>query len=197
MVLANARLSAQSAKGYRRVRRLVAPALESLSAVAAQTEPDAGRLIELGAIQGRVHITGSLKFDISLPPSTQEAGAALRHQWGSERSVWIASSTHDGEEDVVLDAFAKVQKQLPNALLVLVPRHPERFARVATLCTRRKFSGGSSRISRMAASTVSHTCLPTWCRARDRLQNRCGSLGSPRENRSSHLRTQLSLRPTS
>lgn len=140
VILANARLSAQSAKGYRRLRWLVAPALDSLAAVAAQTEPDAQRLITLGAHEARVHITGSMKFDVSLPPSTHEAGAALRRQWGSERSVWIASSTHDGEEDVVLDAFVRVQQKLPNALLVLVPRHPERFSRVASLCARRRFS---------------------------------------------------------
>ncbi|MCH9674994.1 MAG: lipid IV(A) 3-deoxy-D-manno-octulosonic acid transferase [Gammaproteobacteria bacterium] len=140
IILANARLSAQSAKGYGRVRGLIEPAVKTFAAVAAQTEPDAERLVGLGIAPERVVVTGSLKFDVSLPPSTQEAGAALRHRWGSERSVWIASSTHDGEEEVVLDAFSEIQRQHPDALLVLVPRHPERFARVAALCVRRKFA---------------------------------------------------------
>ena len=140
VALVNARLSAKSVQGYRRVQALIAPALETFSVIAAQTVADATRIGSLGVSNHRIHITGNLKFDFTLPPSTQEVGGVLRRQWGEGRNVWIASSTHEGEEDIVLDAFARIQYQYPDALLVLVPRHPERFARVGALCRQRKFS---------------------------------------------------------
>ncbi|MEO5702895.1 MAG: lipid IV(A) 3-deoxy-D-manno-octulosonic acid transferase [Gammaproteobacteria bacterium] len=140
LVLANARLSEQSASKYRPVRRLLAETLAKISIVAAQTAQDAQRLIALGAIPACVHVTGSIKFDVKITASLREEAAVLRRSWGVERAVWVAASTHEGEEKPVLDAFDAVKKVIPRSLLVLVPRHPERFTRVAVLCQKRGYA---------------------------------------------------------
>lgn len=134
VLLVNARLSARSAAGYGRVRGLTAATLACLHGVAAQSRADAERLIALGASPERVRVTGSIKFDMKIPASLTEQAAVLRRDWGQQRPVWIAASTHEGEDEMVLDAQRGVRERFPNALLVLVPRHPERFARVAALC---------------------------------------------------------------
>jgi 3-deoxy-D-manno-octulosonic-acid transferase len=87
-----------------------------------------------------VHVTGNIKFDVNLPADLPERAARLRRAWGERRPVWIAASTHAGEEEPVLSAFALVQTRFPDALLVLVPRHPERFDKVAEICRRRGYS---------------------------------------------------------
>lgn len=132
VVLANARLSARSASRYRYIGALIATTLEKLTAVGAQSKADRERLIALGASPSAL-VTGNIKFDLRLPASVQESGRALRRIWGQDRSVWIAASTHEGEEEQVLEAFTAVREQHPDCLLVLVPRHPERFARAAQL----------------------------------------------------------------
>lgn len=134
VLLVNARLSARSAAGYRRVWPLTAATLASLYGIAAQTRADADRLIALGAIPSRVRVTGSIKFDMKIPASLTEQAAALRREWGVQRPVWIAASTHEGEDEQILEAHRDIRRRFPNALLVLVPRHPERFARVVALC---------------------------------------------------------------
>lgn len=134
VLLVNARLSARSAAGYGRVPGLTAATLECLHGIAAQSRADADRLIGLGAPPERVRVTGSIKFDMKIPASLTEQAAVLRRDWGPQRPVWIAASTHEGEDEMVLDAHRGVRERFPNALLVLVPRHPERFARVAALC---------------------------------------------------------------
>ncbi|MEQ6340262.1 MAG: lipid IV(A) 3-deoxy-D-manno-octulosonic acid transferase [Gammaproteobacteria bacterium] len=139
LILANARLSERSAAGYRRIAGLTHQTLGNITAVAAQTQDDARRLISLGADDARVHVTGNIKFDISIPASLHEQAVALRQEWGAERPVWIAASTHEGEDEQVLEAFAAVRQAVPDALLVLVPRHPERFPRVAALCRKRGY----------------------------------------------------------
>ena len=139
VILANARLSERSAAGYRRFGKLARNMLAQVTAVAAQTSDDARRFIELGARQERVRITGSVKFDLKLSASTREEGQAIRRCWGVERAVWIAASTHEGEEEQVLDAFSLVLRSVNDCLLVIVPRHPERFSKVAALCRKRGF----------------------------------------------------------
>lgn len=139
VVLANVRLSARSAAGYARFGALVRAMLANVEVVAVQSEDDATRLVELGADPSRVHVTGSIKFDVRLPASLIEQAQALRRIWGVERNVWIAASTHEGEDEQVLDAFSIVSGAVSGCLLVLVPRHPERFSRVAALCRRRGF----------------------------------------------------------
>ena len=138
-VLANARLSERSARGYARVQPLTREALGHFAIIAAQAQADAGRFMALGAPASRVEVTGSIKFDQGLPASLHEQAEAARRAWGADRSVWVAASTHEGEDEPVLAAHRAVRAAIPNALLVLVPRHPERFERVAELATRAGF----------------------------------------------------------
>jgi 3-deoxy-D-manno-octulosonic-acid transferase len=133
IIIVNARISERSLGAYRRLGSLSADALGKVSIVAAQSKRDAARMIEIGADQGRVTVTGNMKFDLSLPPGLLERGDALRLGWGSDRLVLTAGSTHEGDEGPVLQAFKGVLQTFPSALLVLVPRHPERFGRAAQL----------------------------------------------------------------
>lgn len=126
--LVNARLSAKSAHGYGRVAGLIRPALASLSGVAAQTGADAERLAGLGAV--RPEVTGNLKFDVTAPPDTIERAEALRRHFAG-RFVFLAASTRDGEETLILDTCLELG--IPDLLLVIVPRHPQRFDAVAAL----------------------------------------------------------------
>ncbi len=139
VVLANARLSVRSAAGYRRIARIVRKTLGDAAAIAAQSRDDAERFIGLGAHSERVRVTGSVKFDVRLPPSLMEEAQVLRRQWGVDRSVWVAASTHEGEESQVLDAFDRVLRVHPDCLLVIAPRHPERFGVVSSLCRKRGY----------------------------------------------------------
>lgn len=132
VILANARLSARSAKGYGRFGRLLRPAFSGLRGVAAQTAEDAERLRVLGA--NPVEICGNLKFDLTLTAGCLELGQAWRAACVG-RPVWVAASTREGEEGLVLDAWQGIEGERP--LLVLVPRHPQRFGEVAALCASR------------------------------------------------------------
>ncbi|WP_246172878.1 lipid IV(A) 3-deoxy-D-manno-octulosonic acid transferase [Thermochromatium tepidum] len=134
--LVNARLSERSARGYARLPCLIRPALARFSLIAAQTRADARRLIALGAPRPCVQVTGNLKFDPVQPEDLATRAGEIRHLWGAERPVWVAASTHEGEEIQVLQAHRRLLAQRPEALLVLVPRHPERFDAVASLIAR-------------------------------------------------------------
>lgn len=140
VVLANARLSAQSAKGYARLGGFTREALGRFVAICAQSSDDAARFRALGAPAERVRVTGSIKFDVRQPGSLQDHAEVLRRLWGIHRPAWVAASTHEEEEEQVLDAHRNVLDRLPEALLVLVPRHPERFDRVAALVERQGFT---------------------------------------------------------
>ena len=129
ILLASARLSERSAQRHRRLGALFRDALRDVT-IAAQTRVDAERFVAIGAAPARIHVTGNIKFDIALPPDVEEAGQALREAQFAGRPVWVAGSTHAGEEDIVLDAHEKVRAQLRDALLILVPRHPNRFEQV-------------------------------------------------------------------
>ena len=134
-LLANARLSARSAQRYARLGRFTRDTFAHIDCIAAQTEADAARFRALGVAADRVFVTGSIKFDIRIPASLEEQVEVLRREWGG-RPVWVAGSTHEGEDELVLQAHHQVLSSFPNALLILVPRHPERFERVAGLCKR-------------------------------------------------------------
>ncbi len=136
VVLANARLSDRSARGYARLGRFTRDTFARFALVAAQGEVDAQRFIDLGVAPDRVKVTGSIKFDLRQPASLQEGAEAMRRLWGCDRPVWVGASTHEGEEELLLAAHRKIRRQSPRALLVLVPRHPERFDRVAALAAR-------------------------------------------------------------
>jgi 3-deoxy-D-manno-octulosonic-acid transferase len=140
VVLANARLSERSAVGYGRLGRFTGKVLSCIRVIAAQSEADAGRFVELGYPRENISITGSIKFDTRQAAIVKEQAEAMRRLLGVSRPIWIASSTRDGEEESVLAAHRLVLESNPAALLLLVPRHPERFDKVAQLCRQRGFS---------------------------------------------------------
>jgi len=137
--LINARLSERSARGYERVRTLVAPIMKSISWVAAQAEPDAERFRRIGVAPTHVAVTGSVKFDVDIPGQVRHSAEDCRRVFGA-RPVWIAGSTHAGEDEQLLTAHREVIRRHPGALLVIVPRHPERFDTVAQLALAQGFS---------------------------------------------------------
>jgi len=132
MLLVNARLSAKSQLGYQGFLPLIRPALEKLAGIAAQTSADGKRLKSIGA--GEICITGNLKFDVTPAPEKLQLGAEWRRSFG-RRPVWLAASTREGEEPLILDAFSRLD--LPDLLLLLVPRHPQRFNEVAAMVQER------------------------------------------------------------
>ena len=138
LVLASARLSPKSVARYRRFGALFRPVFSGATFVAAQSAEDADRFIAIGADPARTRVVGNVKFDVDMDPAMLEFGRALRSAWAT-RPVWIAGSTHAGEEEMVLTAHSAVLADAPDALLLLVPRHPERFQAVADLLGRRGF----------------------------------------------------------
>ena len=131
LVLASARISPRSVKSYRRIVPLFREALSHGIVIAAQSKSDAQRFRELGAAPERTFVTGNLKFDIEVDPSHVDTGQDLREMLGASRPVWIAASTHEGEEDELITANRRLREQHEDALLVIVPRHPERFDELA------------------------------------------------------------------
>jgi len=136
IVLTNVRLSARSHRGYRRFRPLIATALGHVARYGVQSGDDARRIIDLGAKPDAVTVTGSIKFEVQLPASLREVAEAERNNWGVQRAVWIVGSSHAGEEEIALSVYDRLKSKHPNLLLVLVPRHPERFDAVERLCRR-------------------------------------------------------------
>ena len=138
VVLVSARITPRSFARYRRVAaRLFQEALGELALVAAQSEADADRFLALGAPRALTHVIGNLKLELEPGAALDAQGAAFRERLFGGRPTWVAGSTHEGEEQQVLEAHAAVRARLPAALLVLVPRHPQRFERVAELMVRR------------------------------------------------------------
>ncbi|MCP5424111.1 MAG: lipid IV(A) 3-deoxy-D-manno-octulosonic acid transferase [Gammaproteobacteria bacterium] len=135
LVVANARLSPRSARHYGKLPGFTAEVLTHTTLIAAQGESDAAQFRALGA--PRVRVVGNLKYDLTLPPGLPARGRELRRMLGENRPVWIAASTHSGEDEQVLDAFSTLRARFTDMLLLLVPRHPERFTPVALLCERR------------------------------------------------------------
>ena len=137
VVLANARLSARSARRYARFPALARWAFSNLSGIAAQTQADAERFVALGA--HGVAVTGNVKFDLAVPDAMRALGHEFRSRFGAERRVWVAGSTREGEEALLLDAFAQLPAS-PDVVLVIVPRHPQRFDEVAAMAAARGFA---------------------------------------------------------
>ena len=130
LLLVNGRLSQQSAIGYRKLGSVAKIGLQSLNAIAAQTESDAARFANLGA-GNIISVIGNLKFDVMPPDNAINLGQQLRNTIGAHRPIFLAASTRDGEDELILEAVA--QAKVPNLLTVIVPRHPQRFDEVATL----------------------------------------------------------------
>jgi 3-deoxy-D-manno-octulosonic-acid transferase len=137
LVLASARISPRSMRRYRRLVSLFRETLSHGIVIAAQSEADAQRFISIGASPERTHVTGNIKFDFELQDDVRVKGEDWRRGQAPRRPVWVAGSTHEGEETIVLEAHAALRRSHPDALLVLVPRHPGRFADVRQLLDRR------------------------------------------------------------
>ena len=132
VLVLNARLSEKSQQGYQKVAKLTQIIMRSITVLASHNKKDAERFIELGLISSKSHVTGSIKFDIS-PSIEQLASVAnLKAQYKTqERFVWVAGSTHPLEHEMILNAHQQLLKKYPNSLLVIAPRHPEQFDKVA------------------------------------------------------------------
>jgi len=135
VVLANARMSERSAAGYARFRGLTGEMLKAVNMVACQAPADSDRLLTLGLPANQLATTGSIKFDLELDAQLRSKAAELRESWNSSsRNILVAASTHPGEDEIILEAFKTLRESDDNCLLVLVPRHPERFDSVHGLC---------------------------------------------------------------
>jgi len=137
VILANARLSEKSARGYQKIAPLVKPMLQSMDAIVAQHQDDGARFVDLGLPKQALSISGNIKFDLTLDTEMQSSAQQLCQQWrgAASRPIWLAASTHRGEDEIILRAHRKIVEELQQPpLLVLVPRHPERFAAVENLC---------------------------------------------------------------
>lgn len=144
-LLVNGRLSERSARGYARFSALTSPMLNNLQLALIQNQVDAARFVQLGLQESKLRVTGNIKFDLSLTDELRLRATELKKQFtaGGERIIWIAASTHQGEDEIILDAFAGVRKNpginAQQLMLILVPRHPERFEKVGQLCEARGF----------------------------------------------------------
>jgi 3-deoxy-D-manno-octulosonic-acid transferase len=132
LVLASARISPRSVNRYRRLVGLFRETLSHGIFIAAQSQEDAERFRSIGASAERTHVVGNIKFDFGYPPDMEARGHELRQMLGAHRPVWVAGSTHEKEEDLLIAAHRRIRERFTTALLVLVPRHPPRFSEVAT-----------------------------------------------------------------
>jgi 3-deoxy-D-manno-octulosonic-acid transferase len=138
VALVNARLSERSARSYRRILPVIQKMLKSINVIAAQFQADADRFIALGFPAEAIQVTGSLKFDLTLPLELSEQAQRWRKNWGENRPVWIAASTHPGEEELILQAFTQVRRFFPDLLLVSIPRHVDRVPQLEQLYSSQK-----------------------------------------------------------
>ena len=140
LILVSARISPRSVPGYRKLLPLIRETLSHGIIIAAQSQVDADRFLALGANPARTCVMGNIKFDVEADPAVLQEGKDLRAELFGDRPVWIAASTHEGEEEIVLDVHRDLLARHPDLLLVLVPRHPERFSPVRDLTVKRHFS---------------------------------------------------------
>ncbi|MDC2826634.1 lipid IV(A) 3-deoxy-D-manno-octulosonic acid transferase [Rodentibacter pneumotropicus] len=138
-IVANARLSARSAKRYGKVRLRLQGMWSQISLVAPQDQISEKRFIDLGYPKEKITLTGNIKYDLTISRSLLEKIQILHDQWVKERQIWITASTHEGEEEIILQAHRRLLRKYPHLLLLLVPRHPERFNLVAKLIEKEKF----------------------------------------------------------
>ncbi len=134
MMLANARLSPASTKGYLKIKGLIEETLQRLEVIAVRSQVDAIRFKQLGALDKQIMVAGNIKFDLKINEEQIKKGQIRKEQWGVKRPVWVAASTHAGEEDQILSVYSHLLQAYPKLLLVLIPRHLERFDAVFDLC---------------------------------------------------------------
>lgn len=140
LTIINARLSANSAKGYQKIPALVKPALNCVAWVATQTEEDRHRFIEIGATEQHTLTTGNLKFDLEANDSLVQQAQIVKQKIFKNRFVWLIASTHEGEENVFLELYPQLKLQIPELLLMIVPRHPERFELVKQMAEKQSLN---------------------------------------------------------
>ena len=141
LMIVNARLSTKSTHEYSRISGLVAETLSNVNTIAVRSKADADRFVKLGAIADQIEAVGNIKYDLELNEARILQGENWREQWGDERPVWVVASTHKGEDEIILDIYRNLLKQFTDLILVLVPRHPERFDKVYSLCQNLKEQG--------------------------------------------------------
>jgi 3-deoxy-D-manno-octulosonic-acid transferase len=139
IALINARLSDKSLVGYRIFSKFTKLILSYITVIAAQSEMDAKRFISLGAKTDKTFITGNLKFDITIPDSVYEESQSIKIKFG-HRPIFLAASTHDGEEIILLNALLKIKVMIPECLLIIAPRHPNRTSKIRKLCDKKFLS---------------------------------------------------------
>ncbi len=130
LFIINARLSERSARAYKRIPSLVVPALSRVTRILTQTREDKERFTEIGMPDDKIEIAGNIKFDVSIPEDVIKQGGLLKRQSFPGRFVWIVASTHKGEDEIFMDIYQQIKAEIPELLLLLVPRHPERFQSV-------------------------------------------------------------------
>jgi len=149
----NARLSEKSCQHYAKYQFVFNLFAKNISQILCQYNSDAERFSRLGYPKSSLHVTGSIKFDITIPAEIMESSCKLRAELGKKRAIWIAASTHQGEDDILLQVHQHVLKEVPNALMILVPRHPERFASVSEMAEQR----GLNTITRTSKKSITET----------------------------------------
>jgi len=140
LLLINGRLSTKSVHSYRKVKWLFTPTINHFDQILTQSQIDCEHFLALGANPNHCRSSGNLKFDISVNKSLKAKQSELRGFIQGERQLWVVASTHQGDEDIILSVFTQLLKKNPELLLVIVPRHPERFDEVAQLCTKQGFT---------------------------------------------------------
>ena len=140
MVLVSAKISQQSLYYYQKLLPLFRETLSHGILIAAQSERDAERFLSLGAAPEKTWIMGNIKFNVELPTDIQQSGQSFRFDTFQKRPIWIAASTHQDEEELILNAHKEILKVVSNMLLILVPRHPERFNKVKQLLKNKKYN---------------------------------------------------------
>lgn len=134
LLLINGRLSDKSMKSYQKLHWLITPCLRRFDKILTQSSDNQANFLKLGAEKSACHISGNLKFDLQIDPALSQKQALLSQFISDERDVWLVASTHEGDEAIALASFEQLQQSNPNLLLILVPRHPERFDSVYQLC---------------------------------------------------------------
>lgn len=140
LYIINARLSEKSAGGYQKIPALISPALAQVKLIATQTQNDAQRFVAIGAKSEVVRTLGNIKFDVEVSNDIIEQGLRLKADLFSGRFVWLIASTHKDEEAIFLEIYKEIKQKIPELLLVIVPRHPERFGEVKKLCEQHRLA---------------------------------------------------------
>ncbi|MCW8333606.1 lipid IV(A) 3-deoxy-D-manno-octulosonic acid transferase [Vibrio paucivorans] len=140
IVLVNGRLSEKSAHNYQKLSLLISPTLSLFSRILTVHSDDKNRFESLGVAPNKVEVTGSIKYDVNVDDSIVMQGKELKQELGEDRKVLIAASTHQGEDELILSAYQRIKVKVPESLLILVPRHPERFDAVERLAQESGFS---------------------------------------------------------